>query len=146
MEPSELARRINTARAYAGIESWPELAEAIGEAGLSAANLGRIVRGEKTPTERDLKRIAEVCNVPTLWLIDESFDPMSFKIPERKPTESDVVIEKLDALTGTVDEGIGYLRQMQTDGTVQLAREIAQEVRKQLAQSREAPKRRKDTP
>jgi transcriptional regulator with XRE-family HTH domain len=67
MDPADLARRIRTARAWAGL-SQSELAEALE---VSESTLARWEKGQKLPSRAEVFYLAEVCGVRRAFFTDE---------------------------------------------------------------------------
>jgi transcriptional regulator with XRE-family HTH domain len=67
MDPADLARRIRTARAWAGL-SQAELAEAIE---VSESTLARWEKAQKLPSRAEVFYLAEVCGVRRSFFTEE---------------------------------------------------------------------------
>lgn len=74
MEPDAIARRIRTARTWAGL-SQDDLADLLD---VSGTTLGRWERGEKLPKMPTLFYLAEVCGIKRTWFTDPhaALEPM----------------------------------------------------------------------
>lgn len=70
VEFTETGRRIRAARSYAGFQGRKDFSDAIE---MSEATLVRLERGDRTVKRRELREIAEICDVP-MWFLEEGWD------------------------------------------------------------------------
>jgi transcriptional regulator with XRE-family HTH domain len=89
---SELKRRIEAARAYAGIKNQHELGEAIG---FRRPTFVRYLNGKGPFRPGDLKEIARVCGVP-FWFLRDGWSGASGPIAKGEGEEPEDVVGAME--------------------------------------------------